>query len=37
MSLDEKRENIERHKRAFESEIENKYEIETQKGMTGIH
>ena len=37
MSLDEKRENIDWRERAFENELENKYEIIIQNGMTCIH
>ena len=36
-SLYDKWEKIEWRKRAFESELENKYEIEIQNGMTCIH
>ena len=37
MSLDDKIENTEWNKRAFEIELENKYDIEIQNGMTWIH
>ena len=37
MSLDEKKENMERHKRAFERELKNTYDIEIQNGMNFIH
>ena len=37
MSLDDKKENIEWCKSAFECKLENKYGIEIQNGMTCIH
>ena len=37
MSIDDKNENIEWRKRAFECELENTYEIESRNGMTCIH
>ena len=37
MSLDYKKENTEWRKHKFERELENKYEIEIQNGMTCIH
>ena len=37
ISLDEKKWKTERHKRAFEIDLENTYEIESQNGMTCIH
>ena len=37
MSLEEKKEIFELHKRAFERELNNAYRIESQNGMTFIH
>ena len=37
MSLDDNKGNTECHKRAFESKLENIYEIKIHNGMTCIH
>ena len=37
MSLEEKKEKLELHKRAFEYELKNTYKIEIQNDMTCIH